>query len=71
VSDLFERDISKLVSEINGNSKLKKLLGAEKELKADEIYKLQSICHRLSPPFLREVPSVHMGIKCFTHANFK
>jgi hypothetical protein len=56
VSDLFERDISKLVSEINGNSKLKKLLGAEKELKADEIYKLQSnLEYNLIYQFLKQV----------------
>jgi NAD(P)-dependent dehydrogenase (short-subunit alcohol dehydrogenase family) len=24
------------------------------------------ICHRLSPPFFSEAPSVHMGIKCLT-----
>ena len=29
------------------------------------------MCHRLSPPFLSEVPSAHMGIKCLTHANSK
>ena len=41
---------------INGNSKLKKLLGAEKELKADEIYKLQSnLEYNLIYQFLKQV----------------
>jgi hypothetical protein len=34
-------------------------------------YRAEFMCHRLSPPFLCEVPSVHMWIKCLTHANFK
>ena len=38
---------------------------------AKRIYGLEGMCHRLSPPFLSEVPSVHMWIKCLTHANFK
>jgi len=42
LADLFERDISRLVSEINDNAELKKLLGIDSELKACEIYKLQS-----------------------------
>ena len=42
LADLFERDISRLVSEINYNAELKKLLGIDSELKASEIYKLQS-----------------------------
>jgi hypothetical protein len=42
LSDLFERDISKVVSEINDNSELKKLLGTEMNLKAIDIYKFQS-----------------------------
>ena len=42
LSDLFERDISRVVSEINDNSELKKLLGTNSDLKASEIYKLQS-----------------------------
>jgi hypothetical protein len=42
LSDLFERDISKLVSEINENTKLKKLLRLDSAINADEIYKLQS-----------------------------
>jgi hypothetical protein len=42
LSDLFERDISKLVSEINENNKLKQLLRLDSAINADEIYKLQS-----------------------------
>ena len=42
LADLFERDISRLVSEINDNTELKKLLEIDSELKANEIYKLQS-----------------------------
>ena len=42
LSDLFERDISRLVSEINDNQELKKLLGTDSKLKANDIYKLQS-----------------------------
>jgi hypothetical protein len=42
LSDLFERDLSKVVSEINYNSELKKLLGTEMNLKASDIYKFQS-----------------------------
>jgi hypothetical protein len=42
LSDIFERDISRLVSEINDNSELKRLLGTDSRLKASDIYKLQS-----------------------------
>ncbi|VVB72440.1 Transposase DDE domain protein [uncultured archaeon] len=42
LSDLFERDISKLVSEINDNIELKRLLRINSKLKANEIYKMQS-----------------------------
>ena len=42
LSDLFERDVSRLVSEINENISLKKLLGINSKVKADEIYKMQS-----------------------------
>jgi hypothetical protein len=42
LSDLFERDISRLVSEINDNQELKRLLGTDSKLKASDIYKLQS-----------------------------
>jgi hypothetical protein len=42
LSDLFERDISKLVSEINDNIELKRLLRIDSELKANDIYKMQS-----------------------------
>ena len=56
LSDLFERDISKLVSEINDNLELKKLLGAELKIKASEIYKLQSsLDYDLIYQFLRHV----------------
>lgn len=41
LSDLFERDISRIVSEINDNTNLKRLLGIDSKLKANEIYKLQ------------------------------
>ncbi|WP_367358312.1 hypothetical protein [Methanothrix sp.] len=37
LSDLFERDISRLVSEINENIALKKLLGINSKVKANEI----------------------------------
>ena len=56
LSDLFERDVSKLVSEINDNSDLKKLLGTELKLKASEIYKLQSnLDYNLIFQFLKRV----------------
>ena len=42
LSDLFERDVSRLVYEINDNLELKRLLGTNLELKAKDIYKLQS-----------------------------
>ncbi|MBK7386240.1 MAG: hypothetical protein IPI63_05740 [Methanothrix sp.] len=42
LSDLFERDISRLVSEINENIALKRLLGINSKVKANEIYKMQS-----------------------------
>ena len=42
LADLFERDISRLVSEINDNADLKRLLAIDSDLKASEIYKLQS-----------------------------
>ena len=42
LSDLFERDISNLVSEINENIELKRLLGIDSKVNADEIYKMQS-----------------------------
>ena len=42
LSDLFERDISRLVSEINNSIELKKLLGTDSGIKARDIYKLQS-----------------------------
>jgi hypothetical protein len=54
LSDLFERDISRLVSEINANTELKKLLGTNSNLKASEIYKLQSnLDYNLIYQFLR------------------
>lgn len=42
LSDLFERDISKLVSEINDNYALRKQLKVKSKIKAQDIYKLQS-----------------------------
>lgn len=42
LSDLFERDVSRLVSEINENISLKRILGINSRVKADEIYKMQS-----------------------------
>ena len=42
LSDLFERDISRLVSEINENMSLKRLLGINSKVNANEIYKMQS-----------------------------
>lgn len=42
LSDLFERDISRLVLEINGNKELKKLLRIDSKIKANEIYRMQS-----------------------------
>jgi hypothetical protein len=42
LSDLFERDISNLISEINVNSELKKLLRINSEIKPQSIYKLHS-----------------------------
>ncbi|HPY04263.1 MAG TPA: hypothetical protein PL161_13670, partial [Spirochaetota bacterium] len=41
-SDLSERDISRLVSEINENIALKRHFGIASDVKADEIYKIQS-----------------------------
>jgi hypothetical protein len=56
LSDLFERDISKLVSEINDNLELKRLLDTELKLKANDIYKLQSnLDYNLIYQFLRHV----------------
>jgi hypothetical protein len=56
LSDLFERDVSKLVSEINDNSELKKLIGTDLDLKAIEIYRLQSnLDYNLIYQFLRHV----------------
>jgi len=42
LSDLFERGISRLVSEINDNQELKRLLGTDSKLRASDIYNLQS-----------------------------
>lgn len=42
LSDLFERDISNLISEININCELKKLLRIKSEIKPQSIYKLHS-----------------------------
>jgi len=42
LSDLFERDISNLVSEINENIELKRFLGIDRKINANEIYKMQS-----------------------------
>lgn len=56
LSDLFERDISKVVSEINDNSDLKKLLGTEMKLKASDTYKYQSsIDYNLIYQFLKQL----------------
>jgi len=42
LSDLFERDISRLVSEVNENCDLRKLLRIDSTIKADDIYRMQS-----------------------------
>jgi hypothetical protein len=42
LSDLFERDISKLISEINNNLELKRFLGIDRKINANEVYKMQS-----------------------------
>jgi hypothetical protein len=42
LSDLFERDISNLVSEINENIELKRFLGIDRNINANEVYKMQS-----------------------------
>ena len=42
LSDLFERDISKLVSEINENIELKRFLSIDRKINANEVYKMQS-----------------------------
>ncbi len=42
LSDLFERDISNLVSEINENIELKRFLGIDRKINANEVYKMQS-----------------------------
>lgn len=56
LSDLFERDVSKLVSEINENLALKKLLGIDMKLKTSDIYKLQSnLDYNLIYQFLKRV----------------
>lgn len=56
LSDLFERDVSKLVSEINENLALKKLLGIDMKLKSSDIYKLQSnLDYNLIYQFLKRV----------------
>lgn len=56
LSDLFERDVSKLVSEINENLALKKLLGIDMKVKTSDIYKLQSnLDYNLIYQFLKRV----------------
>jgi|APFre7841882654_1041346.scaffolds.fasta_scaffold81781_1 hypothetical protein len=42
LSDLFERDISSLISEINANSKLRKLLGIKSHINPQYIYRFHS-----------------------------
>ena len=57
---------------VRRRGKKRALVALAHRMLIDIYYVLKSgRCHRLSPPFLSEVPSVHMGIKCLTHANFK
>ncbi len=54
LSDLFERDISNLISEINVNSELRKLLKISSEIKPQSIYKLHSkLDYNLTYTFFR------------------
>ena len=56
LSDLFERDISNLISEINVNPELKKLLRINSEIKPQSIYKLQSkLDYSLTYSFFRRL----------------
>ena len=38
-------------------------------LPVSAIIRRDSMCHRLSPPFLCVSPSIHMRVECFTEAN--
>lgn len=59
LSDLFERDISNLISEINVSSELKKLLKINSEIKPQSIYKLHSkLDYNLTYTFFRRLFSV-------------
>lgn len=59
LSDLFERDISNLISEININSELKKLLKIRSEIKPQSIYKLHSkLDYNLTYTFFRRLFSI-------------
>lgn len=59
LSDLFERDISNLISEINVNSELKKLLKISSEIKPQSIHKLHSkLDYSLTYTFFRRLFSI-------------
>lgn len=56
LSDLFERDISNLISEINVNSELKRLLRINSDIKPQSIYKLHSnLDYSLTYAFFRRL----------------
>jgi hypothetical protein len=59
LSDLFERDISNLISEISTNSELRELLKVDSEIKPQFIYKLHSkLDYSLTYTFFRILFSV-------------
>ncbi len=59
ISDLFERDVSNLISEINVNSELKKLLKINSEIKPQSIYKLHSkLDYDLTYSFFKQLFSI-------------
>ncbi len=59
ISDLFERDVSNLISEINVNSELKKLLKINSEIKPQSIYKLHSkLDYNLTYSFFKQLFSI-------------
>jgi hypothetical protein len=64
LSDLFERDISNLISEIKVNSELKKLLKIRSEIKPQSIYKLHSkLDYNLTYTFFRQLFSVRHNFR--------
>lgn len=56
LSDLFERNISNLISELNANHELKKLLRVNSEIKPQSVYKLHSnLDYSLTYAFFRKL----------------